>query len=132
MAEWNYNLPWYHGSPHELEALRAGSSISQNKDIARVFSHRPALVSMSDDGVIKHTGALPGYLYIVTEEVKPEDIYPHPHPLNASRWEWITRRELRVKMIERTEVKAEEQLSDDEIAEMRRKQSSANEQTFAE
>ena len=40
---WNYDLPWYHGSQQELTLLRVGSSITQDREIARIFSHRPTI-----------------------------------------------------------------------------------------
>lgn len=132
MTSWDDGRPWYHGSQQALTVLRAGSSISQNRDIARIFSHRPALLSMQEDGSLKHDGTAPGYLYRVAEAVKTEDIYPHPHPVNVSRWEWLTKRELSVQLIERTEVQDAEKLTEQEIAELRRKQQAAGLETFAE
>ena len=135
MVDWDYRRPWYHGSQQPLTTLRAGSSITQNSDVARVFSHRPSLVSMSDDGsieTIKHDGTTPGYLYVVSEEVRPEDVYPHPHPVNADRWEWLTTRELSVKLIGPTEVREEERLADEEIAALRRQQQAAGALSFVE
>jgi len=88
----SYRRLWYHGSQRPIGALREGSSITQDADVARAFSHRPSLVSQSGDGRIKHDGALPGYLYVVAEEVRPEDVFPHLHPVNADHWEWLTRR----------------------------------------
>jgi hypothetical protein len=69
---------WYHGSPYELTSLRAGSTITQDRHLAEVFSHKPAIVCINDDGSIKHTGQLPGFLYRVAEPVAPEDAYAHP------------------------------------------------------
>ena len=46
----DFSLPWYHGSQEQLTKLRAGSSNTQNRDLAKAFSHRPSLVSMSDRG----------------------------------------------------------------------------------
>lgn len=112
--------------------LRAGSSISQDKDLARVFSHRPSLISRSGDGTSKHNGKARGYLYVVDEEIKPEDVYPHLHPANIERWEWLTKRELKLKLVERTEVREEERLTNEEIGELRRKQKEVGAQTFAE
>src|SRR5690348_14825524 len=103
MAGWDANRPWYHGAQQRLVVLRAGSSITQNSAIARAFSHRPSLVSVSGD-VVKHDGTTPGDLYTVVDEIHPQDIYPHPHPVNAGRWEWLTRRVLHLKLIEQTEV----------------------------
>ena len=36
---------WYHGSPLVLEVLATDSTITRNRDLARVFSHRPTIVS---------------------------------------------------------------------------------------
>ena len=121
MTDWEYRLPWYHGSQQEIALLQVGSSISQDRDIARIFSHRPAIVSQEENGTKKHNGTTPGYLYVIDEEIRSEDVYAHPHPVNESRWEWLTTRELRVQLLELTQVQAEEFLTDDEIAELRQK-----------
>ena len=52
--------PWYHGSPFELKTIRKGSTITQKRELARIFSHKPAVASMEDDGSIKHNGTQPG------------------------------------------------------------------------
>ena len=122
---------WYHGSQQELTLLRSGSSITQRRDVAKAFSHRPSLLSMSDES-LKHDGATPGYLHVVAEEIAPADVRPHPHPVNAARWEWLTRRDLRLKLIERTMVTAEESLTEEEIAELRRKQEERGGESFAD
>ena len=88
MADWDYRRPWYHGSQRRLTTLRAGSSITQDRAVARAFSHRPSRVSLPGNGTIKHDGTAPGYLYVVAEEVRSADVYPHP--VNAGRWEWLT------------------------------------------
>ncbi|HCG02479.1 MAG TPA: hypothetical protein DEV93_18295 [Chloroflexi bacterium] len=123
--------PWYHGSDRTLSELRPGSSITQNRPVARVFSHRPAIVSQLADGTIMHDGSAPGYLYIVDEPVHPDDVYPHPHPINESRWEWLTKRPLRLALVERTEVQPDERLTDGEQVELRRRQIEAGEENFA-
>ena len=61
---------WYHGSQQRLARLRAGSSVTQKRDVAKAFSHRPSLVSMSqseegEEWRVRHDGATPGYLYVV-------------------------------------------------------------------
>ena len=131
MSEWDYRRPWYHGSQQALTVLRAGSSISQERDIARIFSHRPTLVSIADDGTRKHNGTANGYLYLIVEEIKAEDVEPHPHPVNLSKWEWLTKRALALRLLEQTTVRAEEYLTEAEIAELRRKQAAMGEETFA-
>ena len=128
---------WYHGSQQRLTRLRAGSSITQNRAVAKAFSHRPSLGSMSASGEgkewsVRHNGATPGYLYAVSEEIGPGDLRPHPHPVNVSRWEWLTKRDLDVVLVEETFVVDRERLTNDEMAEMRRKQEERGEMSFAE
>jgi hypothetical protein len=132
MQDFDYTLTWYHGSQQELTTLRVGSSITQDKTVAKAFSHRPSMLSMSEGGRIKHDGVTPGYLYTVADEIGPDDVYPHPHPVNATRWEWLTNRELKLKLIEQTIVTDEERLTDQEIAEIKQKQEERGEQTFVE
>ena len=52
--------------------------------------------------------------------------------MNSTRWEWLTNRELKLELIERTIVTDEERLTDQEIVEMKQKQEERGEQTFAE
>ena len=138
MPNCDYSLTWYHGSQQELTKLRIGSSITQNRNVAKAFSHRPSIVSMSDEGAslsdklrIKHNGMTPGYLYVVSDDIGPDDVYPHPHPANADRWEWLTNRELKLKLVEQTIVTDEERLTDEEIAEIKQKQQERGEESFA-
>ena len=112
---------WYHGSPLKLAMLRAGSTITHDRELARVFSHKPPIVSMADDGALQHTGTLPGYLYRVDDPVGPEDVYPHPHSSMSPGKEWLTRRELRLALIGPTEVRDEERLSEKQVAELRQR-----------
>lgn len=107
----DYSKPWYHGSPLRLTVLRAGSTITQDQDLARVFSHKPSLVvqEVGRDGRrrIRHSGRLGGFLYRVAEVIGAEDVYPHPHTTMEPGQEWLTRRELKVELIGVTEVKEE-------------------------
>jgi hypothetical protein len=131
LQQWDFSLPWYHGSPLELTVLRAGSSITQDSDIARIFSHKPALMGGPHDGVrFKHTGTADGYLYRVAEPVTAADVAPHPHPVNRDKWEWLIQREVRVELIERTHPREEERYTDEEIAEIRRMQALSGQDTF--
>jgi|WetSurMetagenome_2_1015567.scaffolds.fasta_scaffold403479_1 hypothetical protein len=114
-------LNWYHGSAAEFSVLRMGSTITQNQELARIFSHLPNIVSVSDDGRIKHNGKLRGFLYIVYEEVKPDDVIPHPHSTMRAGEEWITTRELPVRLIVPTVIDPAEQLTDQELAELLQK-----------
>ena len=98
-----------------MSRLRAGSSITQNKSVAKAFSHRPSIVSWSDEGDIKHDGSTPGYLHLVSEAVGPDDVRPHPSPVNEGRWEWLTNREFALELIEGTMVTPIERLTDEEM-----------------
>jgi hypothetical protein len=111
---------WYHGSPLKLATLRAGSTITHDSELARVFSHKPPIVSLADDGAIRHTGTTPGYLYRIDEPVRPEDVYPHPNSSMPPGAEWLTRRDLRLALIGPTEVRDGERLSEEDVAELRR------------
>ena len=128
----DYNGPWYHGSDQMLTTLRIGSSITQQRSIAKAFSHQPSLLLQFNRGRIRHNGETPGYLYTVAEEVGPDDVRPHPHPVNADRWEWLTERELELELVGKTVATAAERLTDEEIAETRRKQNERGEDTFLE
>ena len=132
MQDFNYTLTWYHGSQKKLTILRVGSSITQNRNVAKGFSHSPSLLTRSEGGTVKHDGVIPGYLYTVADEIGPDDVYPHPHPVNATRWEWLTNRALKLELIEQTVVTDEERLTDQEIAEMKRKQEERGEKSFVE
>ena len=81
---------------------------------------------------IRHDGVAPGYLYLVADEIGPDDVHPHPHPANVSRWEWLTERDLKLELIERTAVTDGERLTDAEIATLRWKQRERGELSFAE
>ncbi len=113
---------WFHGSPRKLEILSVSSTITQDRDLARVFSHKPSLVSQEHDGTerqIKHSGAEPGFLYLVAEPVTELDIWPHPTSTMAPGQEWLIRRELRVELIGPTEIEPQEVLKPHEIEELR-------------
>jgi hypothetical protein len=106
---------WYHGSPLVLEVLASGSTITRNRDLARVFSHRPAIVSWEDDGRLRHTGRQPGYLYVIAEELGPDDVRAHPRSSMPPGAEWLTQRPLRLALLEATAVRPDEFLTDDEV-----------------
>ena len=107
---------WYHGSPHQLSLLRAGSTITQDRKLAEVFSHKPTLVSMEDDGRIRHNGMATGYLYVIDETVRSDDVEPHPRTTMAPGNEWLTRRPLRLRLLRETQLSKGDRLGDDEVA----------------
>ena len=54
---------WYHGSPLSLGELATGSTITQWKELAEAFSHKPSTLQYDDIlGSIRHDGILFGYL----------------------------------------------------------------------
>lgn len=108
--------PWYHGTPLSLVALREGSTITQKRELARIFSHKPAIVCISDDGQIRHNGTIPGYLYTIAEIIGLGDVVPHPRTTMAPGDEWLTTRELRVQLLCVTQPAPEDQLTDDELS----------------
>lgn len=125
MTGWDFTRPWYHGSPLRLEVLQVGSTITQDRELARVFSHKPSVVVQEIDDAgkrtIRHTGREPGYLYRITEEVGLEEVYPHPETTMGPGQEWLTRRELRVVLLESTALLEGEFLTPEALAELRAK-----------
>ena len=91
---------WYHGSNQSFELLREGSTITQWKELAEAFSHKPSLLCCEDDGSITHNGTEEGILYVIDEPVKiGEDVYPHPRSTMDPNAEFLTRRPLKVRRL---------------------------------
>lgn len=110
---------WYHGSPYRLSVFRKGSTITRDRHLAEVFAHKPTIVSMEDDGTIRHNGATGGYLYGVVDSVAHDDVYTHPHSSMAPGKEWLTRRELHLQLIGPVRAREEERLTEQDLQEMR-------------
>ncbi len=91
---------WYHGSNLEIDVLRAGSTITQWKELAETFSHKPTQLSYEANGNITHNGKERGYLYRIDENlVIGKDIYQHPRTTMDTNVEFLTRRPLKLKLI---------------------------------
>jgi hypothetical protein len=114
----DYTQPWYHGSPLELTTLRAGSTITQRRDLARIFAHKPAMVSFENDGRIRHNGTQPGYLYVIDEAIAPEDVEAHLRTTMGPGDEWLTQRELRLRLLGAIEPHPEELFTAEELEEL--------------
>lgn len=96
----NKNGIWYHGSDTLFETLRVGSTITQWKELAEAFSHRPTALSYDDNGMIEHNGKAHGYLYIIDEPIEVGiDIIQHPNTSMDLNAEFITQRALKVKLV---------------------------------
>lgn len=110
---------WYHGSPYNIDFLITGSTITQDINLAKVFSHKPTIVSTEDDGTIKHNGLLKGYLYIIDEDVKEDDVIEHPRTTMERGKEWLITRQLKLKQVETVELNKEELLSPEDISRLK-------------
>ena len=91
---------WYHGSDTVFSELRTGGTITQWKELAEAFSHKPSALGYDDDGEICHNGTKKGYLYVIDEPVEVGiDIYQHPRTTMDENAEFLTKRPLKVRMI---------------------------------
>jgi hypothetical protein len=121
------NLPWLHGSPLRLEELREGSTITQDEELARAFSHKPQILSLEDDPAllaagarrVRHNGTLSGLLYVIDEPLSPDDVFPHPRSSMPAGLEWLTRRPLRLRLLGPVEIDPGELLTDEDIQNLR-------------
>ena len=110
---------WFHGSPLILEKLCKGSSVTQIKKLARAFSTRPTILSVSDDGNIRHNGNETGRIYRIIDTVTADDIYKHPATTMDEDWEWITTKDFRLEFLYEYESTPDDILSEDEIKALR-------------
>jgi hypothetical protein len=111
---------WFHGSSLKLEMLQEGSSITQIEKLAQAFSSRPSIISVDDDGRIKHNGKSRGRVYRVADKVNDDDIYEHPRSSMEKGWEYITRKEFKLEFLYEYVVLhyPEDILSEDETREL--------------
>ena len=111
-----YNGPWYHGSPFELTMLSKGSVVTPFKEVAKAFSHKPPMVSMSDDyGIVKHNGKLQGFLYVISGNVAPGDILEMP---GTDSTHWVIQRDMEVELLGELPVSNPPLLTEEEIAKL--------------
>ncbi len=101
---------WYHGSNKVFDVLIEGSTITQWRQLAEAFSHKPTILAIDDDNTIFHNGKEYGYLYIIDEPIEiDKDIYAHPNTTMDKGLEFLTKRKLKVKMVEEIGLPNEEQ-----------------------
>ena len=124
MAESEHHATWFHGSPFHLTMLYPGNTVTPDRHLATVFSHRPTIVSIEDDGQIKHNGSIEGFLYWISEPLQPGDLIPHPHSTMPGR-EWVAQRALQLTLIGETEIIDDEMLTIIEIEELQKRAKAA-------
>ena len=98
MNKWNnrYNGLLFHGSPKKLDQLEKGNWVTFNKEVARALSHEPTrMFTDTCFRTIKHNGVVPGFLYVIDEEVDDHELIEHP---DKARWQ--TPRTLKIKLVE--------------------------------
>lgn len=93
---------WYHGSDKFFDVLETGSTVTQWKELAEAFSHKPKYLSYTKKGKIFHTGRAKGYLYAIDEPIEiGRDIYQHPRTSMDKNAEFLTARPLKVRLIKK-------------------------------
>lgn len=91
---------WYHGSNTLFTELKTNSTITERKELAEAFAHKPSTLEYDDNGVIRHNGTQKGYLYKIDEPIiVGVDVYQHPGTTMDENVEFLTKRPLKVKMI---------------------------------
>lgn len=97
------SAPWYHGSDKGFDLLSEGSTVTQWRELAEAFSHKPALLSIDDNGQIQHNGSRKGILYQIDEPLSVGNgLRPHPNSAMEKGLEFLTTRPLRVRRISET------------------------------
>ena len=91
---------WYHGSNLVLDTLRPGSTVTQWRELAEAFSHKPAVLCITNDGRILHTGREYGFLYEVEGPIGiGREVYQHPRTTMEQGLEYLTSLPLRLRRI---------------------------------
>ncbi|MFC1946398.1 hypothetical protein ACFLXY_00605 [Chloroflexota bacterium] len=98
-----------------LKKLCRGNSVTQIEKLARAFSAKPTIVSVYDDGSIRHNGKEKGRIYKIIDTVTPDDIYKHPATTMDEGWEWITKRDFKLEFLYEYRSESGDILSEDEI-----------------
>ncbi len=115
---------WFHGSPLRLKLLAKGSTITRSREVARVFSHKPTIVSFEgeeekfDEHALRRNGTIDGHLFEVLD-VTDDDVVAHPTSTMHPGVEWITQRDLEVRWLQTTTPLAQELLTADDVAALR-------------
>ena len=116
MSAVDFLKPWYYGSPLRITVIKAGSTITQDRSLARIFSHGPTFVSMDEGEIVKHNGKEEGFLYLVADKVGSDNLIPHPEPSLEGGKEWLTIQPIKIHLIGPTKIVRGEVLSEIEIS----------------
>ena len=101
---------WYHGSPRELQVLRAGSCVTPFTELAKAYSHKPTHLdfAFAEDtereeviAEVKHDGQQIGFLYEVLLESSDSDLCPSVEETSPLGEEMVTVRDLSLECLER-------------------------------
>ncbi len=99
-ADVNIGEVWYHGSNEIFSELKTNSTITQWRELAECFSHKPSVLEYDDEGKICHNGTENGYLYVIDEPIKVGvDVIKHPRTTMDENVEFLTMRPLKVKLL---------------------------------
>ncbi len=91
---------WYHGSNLVLDILRTGSTVTRWREMAEAFSHKPAVLCITNTGQILHPGREYGYLYEVEGPIGVgREVYQHPRTTMEQGMEYLTCLPLRLRRI---------------------------------
>jgi len=97
--------------------LSKGSVVTPFKEVAKAFSHKPPMVSMSDDyGVVKHNGEVTGFLYVISDAA-PGDVVEMP---GTDSTHWVIQRDMEVEFLGELPISDPPLLTEEEIAELRK------------
>lgn len=92
--------------------------MTQFKELAKAFSHKPSLISFGDDHqTVKHDGQEPGFLYALFGPVSADTVSYLPH---TALTHWQTQCDMCVRLLSELPIDDPPQLSAEEVAVMRR------------
>ena len=96
----NPDSVWYHGTNKIFTTLKEGSTITQWRELAEAFSHKPSQLSYEEDGTICHNGVEKGYLYVIDEPIEIGiDIDQHPRTTMDFNAEFLTKRPMALRLV---------------------------------
>jgi len=89
-------VPWL---TFRAEDVKKRKHYNTDRETGEVFSGKPSMVSVSDDGKIRHNGKSKGRVYRIADKVTTHDIYEHPESSMKKGWEWVTKKEFKLEFL---------------------------------